>query len=90
MTTGDPAKAQPEAFEQSMFFQRFDGILRTAGSKPATGADHRGDHPLINFDQRYQRQTQNAKDCPSDLNFVLATGKDSFASLRLPLASLAQ
>jgi len=58
MAAGDAPDAQPGAFEQSMFFQGFYGIMRAAGGKPAAGTQGWGDDPLVNLDQGDEGETQ--------------------------------
>jgi hypothetical protein len=69
MTAGNPFEGQPKAFKKAIFFKSLNGIIGTTGGEPAAWADSGRNDPLIDLDQRYQWQTQYAK---NGLHLVVA------------------
>jgi hypothetical protein len=62
MATADPFQRQPESFEQAIFFESFEGIMRTGRSIPALGPDQWRDPPLVDPDQGDERKAKYFED----------------------------
>lgn len=58
MATGDAPDREPETFEESVFFQRLGGIMRTGGCEPAFRSQPGGNDPLVDL---YQEDKGQAK-----------------------------
>ena len=44
-------ETEPETTKDTMFFNRFNGVVRTGRIKPATRSEQWADKPLIEFDR---------------------------------------
>jgi hypothetical protein len=76
VAAGNAFYAEPGPFDESMFLKGFYCIMGAAWRKPATWPQGRGDHPLINTDERYQWKAQEAQDLAhftSLINFCKST-----------------
>ncbi len=60
MTAGNTLCRQPAAFEYPVFFDRFEGILRTGGGKPAFGTKNGRYNDLVKPDQDHERKAKYA------------------------------